>query len=102
MAVADAPDGRCGALAEQVGASAPTVTRMLTALEAAGLIARERAEGDRRGICVRLTAEGERLLQDKRAVVDRKRAALFDSLSPTEQRQAERLFRRLADQLDVL
>ena len=101
-AVADSADGRCGALAEQVGAAPPTVTRMLGALEAAGLVGRERASGDRRGVCVRLTAEGRRLLQDKREVVSRKRAALYESLSPAERRQAERLFRRLADELEVL
>jgi len=101
-AVADSADGRCGELAEQVGAAAPTITRMLTALEAAGLVERERASADRRGVCVRLTAEGWRLLRAKQDVVARKRQELYDSLTPAERLQAERLFRRLADQLDVL
>lgn len=101
-AVADSPDGRCGGLAGQVGASSPTVTRMLSGLEAAGLVARERASGDRRGVCVRLTPEGRRVLEAKREVVSRKRQVLYDSLTPAERRQAERLFRRLADELEVL
>jgi DNA-binding MarR family transcriptional regulator len=101
-AIADAPDGRCGELAEQVGAAPPTVTRMLTALEGAGLVERQRTAGDRRAVSVRLTAEGLRVLAEKRAVVDAKRSALYESLTPAERRQAERLFRRLADELDVL
>lgn len=101
-AIAAAPDGRCGELAEQVGVAPPTVTRMLTALEGAGLVERQRASEDRRAVSVRLTAAGERVLAEKRAVVEAKRAALYESLTPAERRQAERLFRRLADELEVL
>jgi DNA-binding MarR family transcriptional regulator len=102
LAVADCPLARCGDLAEQVGASAPTVTRMLTALEEAGIIRRERATGDRRGVCVELTDKGRLLLDNKRTVVSQKRQALYETLSATERRQAERLFRRFAEAFEVL
>lgn len=101
-AIAASDGARCGELAEQVGAAAPTVTRMLSGLEAAGLVERERHEGDRRAVTVRLTPEGARVLAIKQETVSRKRQAIYDSLTPAERRQAERLFRRLADQLEVL
>jgi DNA-binding MarR family transcriptional regulator len=95
-------DGRCARLAEEVGSSAPTITRMLTALENAGLVERSRATDDRRGVVVRLTPAGRTALEIKQKQVDEKRQALYDSLSPTERRQAKELFRRLAEELDVL
>jgi DNA-binding MarR family transcriptional regulator len=101
-AVAESPDGRCGQLAEQVGVAAPTVTRMLSGLEAAGFVTRTPSTEDRRGVCVHLTAAGREALRAKREVVARKRQTLYDWLSPVERRQATELFRRLADELDVL
>jgi DNA-binding MarR family transcriptional regulator len=102
LAVADCPMARCGDLADQVGASAPTVTRMLSNLEDAGIIRRERSAEDRRGVHVELTEKGRRLLEAKRLVVNTKREALYATLTPTERRQAERLFRRFAEAIEVL
>jgi DNA-binding MarR family transcriptional regulator len=102
LAVADSPMARCGDLADQVGASAPTVTRMLTALEDGGVIRRQRAAGDRRAVCVELTDKGRLLLETKRTVVSQKRQALYETLTATERRQAERLFRRFAEAFEVL
>jgi DNA-binding MarR family transcriptional regulator len=95
-------DVRCVQLAEQLGVAAPTVTRMLTGLEKQGMVERARTVDDRRGVSIRLTAAGRAALRAKEEVISAKRRELYDSLTSTERRQAERLFRRLAEQLDVL
>lgn len=101
-AISTSPDGRCARLAEEVGSSAPTVTRMLTALERAGLVARTPSPEDRRGVCVSLTPAGREALRTKQEQVARKRQALYDSLTPSERSQVQRIFHRLAEELDVL
>jgi DNA-binding MarR family transcriptional regulator len=95
-------DVRCMHLADQLGVAAPTVTRMLTGLEKAGMVEKARSLDDRRGVHIKLTVAGRAALRAKEEVITNKRQALYDSLSPTERRQAERLFRRLAEELDVL
>ncbi|MGQ0845867.1 MAG: MarR family winged helix-turn-helix transcriptional regulator [Sporichthyaceae bacterium] len=102
VAIADSSDGRLVRLAEEVGAAPPTVTRMLTALERAGLVQRAKSVEDRRGVCVRLTPAGQRAMETKQEQVRRKRQLIWDSLSPTERRQAQTIFHRLAEELDVL
>ena len=66
------------AAAEQV--QPPTVTRLVTSLENAGLVARETDVLDRRVVRVRITAEGRRNLQRirnlKNAFLTRRLAAL--------------------------
>jgi DNA-binding MarR family transcriptional regulator len=75
---------------------------MLTGLEKQGMVERARTVDDRRGVSIRLTAAGRAALRAKEEVISAKRRELYDSLTSTERRQAERLFRRLAEQLDVL
>lgn len=66
------------AAAEQV--QPPTVTRLVTSMESAGLVARETDGADRRVVRVRITAEGRRNLQRirtlKNAFLTRRLAAL--------------------------
>src|SRR5277367_209349 len=75
------------AAAEQV--QPPTVTRLVTSLENAGLVARETDGDDRRVVRVRITADGRRNLQRirslKNAYLNRRLAAL----DPAEQQLAE-------------
>jgi len=101
-AVAEAPAARSGELAERMGVSAPTTTRMLAGLERAGIIRRDAVPGDRRAITVALTAKGSRLLERKEAVVSQKRRALYDSLTASERRHAQRLLRRMAEAIEAL
>jgi DNA-binding MarR family transcriptional regulator len=101
-AVSETPQARCGHLADLLGVAAPTVTRMLSGLENAGFVARVPAAEDRRGVCVGLTETGRTVLAAKQEVVTRKRRLLHESLSLAERRQATALFRRLAEELDVL
>jgi DNA-binding MarR family transcriptional regulator len=63
------------AAAEQV--RPPTITKLVAALEADGLVTRETAPEDRRVVRVTATARGAKLLQDGRA---RRVASLAESL----------------------
>jgi MarR family transcriptional regulator for hemolysin len=93
---------RAGELASQLEVSAPTVTRMLSSLEAQGAVRRQLLPEDRRAAGVELTPPGRELLERKRAFLSQKRQALLESLSPAERRQAERLFRRFTEVIEAL
>jgi DNA-binding MarR family transcriptional regulator len=54
-------------LAELEQVSAPAITKMVTALESAGLAKRKRSESDRRVVVVSATPAGRRLLERGRA-----------------------------------
>src|SRR4051812_33896713 len=66
-----------GALAAAEQVRAPTITKLVIALEEAGLVEREPDESDRRIVRVRATTTGTRLLQEGRR---RRVAALTGSL----------------------
>jgi DNA-binding MarR family transcriptional regulator len=101
-AVEQAPLAGLRELGEQVGSSGPTLTRMLAALERDGVIERlPHPHGNRRRQ-VRLTARGRQLLADKGAVIEAKRTAVFDSLSPAERAQVQLVMARLAQALEAL
>jgi DNA-binding MarR family transcriptional regulator len=53
-------------LAELEGVSAPAITRIVTALEAAGLVTRHGVTADRRRVEVRATPEGQRVMDEGR------------------------------------
>lgn len=100
--IADSPQERSGELAERVGVSAPTTTRMLAGLERTGIVRRDPLAADRRAITVTLTAKGTRLLERKEAIVSERRRALYESLSASERRQVRRVLRRLAGAIEAL
>jgi DNA-binding MarR family transcriptional regulator len=64
-------------LAELEQVSAPAITKMVSALESAGLAKRERSETDRRVVLVSATPAGRHLLQRGRAARVRAIAALL-------------------------
>lgn len=51
-----------GRLADAEGVSPPSMTRLVTAMEADGLVARERNASDGRSVVIRASEEGERVL----------------------------------------
>src|SRR5215212_8907622 len=91
-----------GELAVAAGVTAPTATRMLDALERAGLVRRERAQHDRRCVHVELTADGRRAVDDKRRRLDARRAEIFASLEPEDRAAASTLLRRLGEVIEGL
>jgi DNA-binding MarR family transcriptional regulator len=65
-----------GGLARAEQVSAPTMSRLVSALERDGFVVREADEGDARAVRVRATAKGTRVLQEGR----RRRVAELDKL----------------------
>lgn len=80
-----------GELAEAEQVQPPTVTRLVTSLEVAGLVARETDRVDRRVVRVKITAEGRRNLQRIRALKNAFLTRRLASLGPAEQALAEPL-----------
>ncbi|HYN95856.1 MAG TPA: MarR family transcriptional regulator [Pilimelia sp.] len=72
------------ALAAAERVSPPAITKLVTALEAAGLVVRERVAADRRVVRVAATPAGRRLLERGRAGRVRVVAELFADASPAE------------------
>jgi DNA-binding MarR family transcriptional regulator len=91
MALGEMPHRPVGELAEAAGIAAPTA-----------IVRRTPSTEDRRVVTVQLTPKGRRLLERKRKRVEERRRALYDSLSPPEREQAERLLHRLAVLMDEL
>jgi DNA-binding MarR family transcriptional regulator len=77
------------ATAEQV--QPPTVTRLVTSLETAGLVARETDLVDRRVVRVAITAEGRRNLQRIRSLKNAFLTRRLAALDPAEKALAEDL-----------
>jgi len=77
------------AAAEQV--QPPTVTRLVTSLESAGLVTREVDGADRRVVRVQVTAEGRRTLQRIRTLKNAYLTRRLAALEPVEQELAEAL-----------
>ena len=77
------------AAAEQV--QPPTVTRLVTSLESAGLVTRVTDGVDRRVVRVRMTAEGRRNLQRIRSLKNAFLARRLAALDPADMALAESL-----------
>jgi DNA-binding MarR family transcriptional regulator len=101
-ALAETPERPVGELAEAAAVAPPTATRMLDGLERSGIVERRHSTVDRRVVTVRLTPDGQRLVERKERLVAAKRKALYESLSDSERRQVERLLRRLAEVIEEL
>lgn len=101
-AVESAPEAGLREVADIVGASAPTVTRMLTCLERDGVIARAASPRGQRRVCVTLTPRGQELLHAKRAQMNDARAKVYASLTAEQRAQLQTILPRLADAMDAL
>ena len=69
----------------------PTVTRLVTSLETAGLLARETDGADRRVVRVKITAEGRRNLQRIRTLKNAYLTRRLAALDASERARAEDL-----------
>ena len=101
-ALSDGQELRIGELALAAGVAPPTATRMLDSLERDAIVKRVHSVEDRRAVSVRLTAKGRRLLDAKRELVATKRRELYESMTPAERAQVERLLARLAELIEEL
>jgi MarR family transcriptional regulator, organic hydroperoxide resistance regulator len=83
-------------IAEQANLTPATVTQMLDALEAAGLVKRERSEQDRRVVLSSLTERGEQVITERHAEMEAKFSATLSEFSDEELHAAARVLDRLA------
>jgi DNA-binding MarR family transcriptional regulator len=79
-----------GALAETEQVRAPTMTRLVKSLEAAGLVEKQRDPSDGRAVQVRATDAGVRLLEEGRARRVAHLTALLDPLDAADREVVER------------
>jgi len=91
-----------GALATSADLSPATVTQMLEALEAAGLVKRERSERDKRVVLTSLTKHGESLVDARRARYEPLWRAALEEFSEKELATAAAVLDRLHDLFDQL
>jgi DNA-binding MarR family transcriptional regulator len=73
-----------GRLAQAEQVSAPTMSKLVDALEREGLVTRAADERDRRAVVVAATEEGERIVLEGRSRRIDELARLFEDLSPSE------------------
>jgi DNA-binding MarR family transcriptional regulator len=97
FALAEHSEIRPSALAEHLFIDLSTASRQLAALEAEGLVARERDPDDRRAFLVHMTDEGKRVLHANMAA----RRALLGELLTDWSEDDRRDFARLLGQLNV-
>jgi DNA-binding MarR family transcriptional regulator len=90
------------AVATYTGLTQPTVTRGTAALERDGLLRRVPSEDDGRRRALTLTAEGCRVLREKRGLVAAHLAGAWERLDDTERALVVPLLRHLAELVESL
>jgi len=90
---------RARELAGQLMLTASGATKRLDRLAREGLVRREACEDDRRGVMVRLTAKGKRLIDAVYPEHMANEAELVAGLTKAEQRDLARLLRKLTESL---
>jgi DNA-binding MarR family transcriptional regulator len=98
----DGEPARVRDLATQAGVTAPTATRILDTLERSGIVRRSPAVDDRRGVSVRLTADGRRLLDAQHEWLRSRQRAFHAALEPDERAIAPGLMVQVATLIDEL
>lgn len=82
-----------GDFAKRMGVSTARVASALNTLEGKGFVRRERDETDARRVVIRMTEEGEKALEERKAYINATLAPMLDKLTAEE---AETLIRLLA------
>lgn len=88
-------------IARRLRIEGPTMTRMLDALEADGLVERLPDPGDRRTKQLRLTAQGEAVLKEIFAIADELRDRLLDEVPEATIDELNTILGMLSDRLDA-
>jgi DNA-binding MarR family transcriptional regulator len=101
QAIGGAGEMSAGDLARALNLTQATVTAVVTRLERRGLIARRRAEQDKRRVIVSLTASGEALLAAAPTSLQARLAERFGALAPWEQLHILAAVQRLAALMDA-
>jgi len=98
--IAEAADGLPQhRLAEELGVEAPTVVRLVDALETQGLVERRTGLADRRQKLVHLNPQAESLLTQASAIERGLQRSLFDDIDPGDLAACRRVLDMLASRL---
>lgn len=89
-----------GEVAQIVGVSSPSATRMIQQLERKGMMTRRRSERDERSTVVAITEEGERVLAIRRRDTEAKQRQLFEAIRPSLRPMVLALLRDLRRAVD--
>lgn len=89
-----------GELATAASLSKAATTEMLEALEAEGLVRRERSTSDRRVVLTELSPCGERLVQERRALYETRLRRALAGFSPSELGAAARVLHALGQMFE--
>lgn len=87
-------------LAERADLSAATVTQMLEALEAAGLVERSRSEADKRIVLTEMTERGRAVVEEYRCRMEPRWQAALSEFTEAELRTAAAVLTQLANYFD--
>jgi DNA-binding MarR family transcriptional regulator len=90
---------RLNDLAQRMGASAPTASRAVDALDELGFVERHPDPTDRRAITIELTDDGRRTVEERKARVYAAFRPAAAALAPADREQLADLLARLAAQL---
>ncbi len=85
-----------------MGADAPTVVRVLDALEQQGLVERRVKEGDRRSKTIHFTERGQEFAQAFRDAGSATSERLLEGCDPQDVAAAIRVFRRISENAEFL
>ena len=88
-------------IAKRLRIEGPTMTRMLDALEADGLVERLPDPGDRRTKQLRVTEQGESVLREIFAIADEMRDRLLDGVSEERMDELNAFLEGLSERLDA-
>ncbi|MGO8685577.1 MAG: MarR family winged helix-turn-helix transcriptional regulator [Candidatus Dormibacteria bacterium] len=97
-ALRDAGPQTAGRLADAVGLSAASATRLFDRLEQRDLVRRHHGHDDRRCVEIHLTARGRQLVGAVRVLRDSPLRRAVEAMTETEQRTLAAALRRLAEQ----
>lgn len=89
-------------LARHADLSPATVTQLLDALEADGLVARRRSEEDRRVVLTRLTPRGAEVVAARKAHIEPRFLAALEGFEDDELRTAAAVMARVGAFLDAM
>lgn len=102
FSLADAEELSARELARNADLTPATVAQMLDALEGSGLVARRRAEHDRRVVLTTLTAAGAQVVAERRAQIEPHWRAALAGHDADELRAAAAVMARIAVFFDEL
>jgi DNA-binding MarR family transcriptional regulator len=91
------PSASLSVVAEHLGASLPTASRIVAGLVAKGLLARQGCAADRRQLSLRITARGRAMLQEARRATRRKMEGALEGLSQRQRGMVRAAMRSLRD-----